>query len=148
MYTQGLPVFTLLGESFPSRVASSLYASLPEMWNTLFTVSSTKEFVDAIVAMLDGRIRNIETSKQLLRYQKLKLFQHMANEYGFFNEKQHVQHLLVALAALKEEKYVANKVAQDRSETKRIYSNYTYEALQKVLRRARFHLILRPTIMK
>jgi len=63
---QGLPVLTLCGEAFPSRVATSLYASLLEstslattlpalpvqLLNNLLVTDSAKEFVDTAVRIV------------------------------------------------------------------------------------------------
>lgn len=121
---------TIEGGSFPNRVGASLHAS---MSSNLFVTYSKKDFADFVVRL--GRLHTHHPS--VLLGQKLQLFQAMAKKAMPFDESEHARRLLVALAALKEEKQLVG-LCNNGGPRKR-------QCQVDGGRRRRWHLILRST---
>ena len=110
---QGLPVLTIDGNSFPSRVATSLYASFGDMrFPQLLVVSSMKEFVDTAKRLLSHDRYNDYftkvdstsrlTERHLLQSLKDELLDAIDNKMGLFNTTQAVSDFVHAGMSLVE----------------------------------------------
>ena len=98
----GLPVLTLQGPDFPSRVATSLYASFNTKKQNILQLyevlvcSNIKEFEDTAVELLHD--------KQYINRIKMTINSLIMNKIGLFNTRQDVDKFLYGLQALEETK--------------------------------------------
>ena len=102
----GLPVLTLKGPDFPSRVAASLYASFDSKkqqmpLSEILVTSSVKAFEDSAVEILNN--------KEFMNKIKMKINSLIMNNIGLFNTRLHVDKFLHGLQALEEIKHDKKK---------------------------------------
>ena len=98
----GLPVLTLKGTDFVSRVASSLYESFNKEYqqniilSELLVQSNIKDFENTAVEILHN--------KEYINTMKMKLNSLILNSIGLFNTKYDVEKFLHGMQALQEMK--------------------------------------------
>lgn len=98
-----LPILAMTGESFPSRVITSLYASfasedrhIAQKFSLMMTTDSVKGFEDQAARLAAAPI--------VLQKMKLMLIELIRRQAGLFNATRHDVKMLTAMAAIKESK--------------------------------------------
>ena len=115
---KGLPVLTVQGDAFPSRVIASLYSSFGSPGITLLHIlvcESVKAFEDTAIRLLSTPLSSSKRLSSLQIIQK-QILTFVENNTGIFDFQSAVRGFIRGMMVLKELDYLATekKVIQQR----------------------------------